>query len=75
MEFILKNPKPVVYLLCNFLKFFFIITVFYHILMQKFNKKREKILDLTDFSLGLVNSVKSGIYFYIQPIFNNFNII
>ena len=65
VEFTKKILTPVVYLLCNFLKFFFIITIFYHIFVQNHNKKEKKVLYLLDFSLGLVNSVKSGIYFYI----------
>ena len=61
MEFTLKNSITVAYLACNFLKFFFMLNLFYHIFNKKCKEKREKSVDLVDFSLKLVNSAKSGI--------------
>ena len=61
MEFTLKNSITVAYSSCNFLNFFFILDLFYHIFNKKYKEKREKSLDLVDFSLKLVNSTKGGI--------------
>ena len=65
VEFTKKKFNPSRLFVMQFFKIFLYHNYILSYFCTKPQQKREKILYLLDFSLGLVNSAKSRIYFYI----------